>query len=186
MGGVWNWIRKSITALSLAIGFLMATGQGQPKAYIFYDDRASNGQPGTELVIGDSIACGIGAAGELETDCKIGLSPKAVYARLLTHSKESLKGRIVILSAGVSNDPAQIEYVAKDLEYLNDAGAKVVILGVGFVIDGGRINRLLGSYADNYGWIAIAGWTEVHPGNYHMVVDFIREAECKVWRICAV
>lgn len=171
----WNWTGKIVAVCSL---FLFS-------GWEYYDDRAGN--HGTELVIGDSIACGVADAGDLEYDCKIGLSPKGVLAMLKTYSPEKLKGRIVILSGGVSNDPSQLSVVEQELEYLDKAGAKVVILGVGQVIpDSQNINKLFGLYADHYGAIAVAGWYEVHPSNYRALLKFIRDQECREWRVCEI
>lgn len=144
-----------------------------------------NGAPAhsQELAIGDSIAVGLNLPG----DAAVGRSPKAVVAALAMVPLEKLKGKVVILSTGLSNDPSQFEYVTLQLDMLRWAGAKVILLGVGdevprFV----GLNRWLKAQAEAREILFVWGWPDVHPGDYKLLLKIIRRNECRVYRVCEV
>jgi len=135
-----------------------------------------------EIAIGDSIAVGLGLPGSAE----IGIGPKAVLQRIAATPLNHLYGKIVILSSGVSNNPADIDYVPVQIEALQAAGAHVVLLGVGsHVASLAPLNALLGSYAGAAGIPFIWGWPAVHPASYRVLLENLRQVECHFYQLCS-
>lgn len=140
-----------------------------------------------EIAIGDSIACGLKTAGHLQGGCKVGASPMLVAEMVATYPSDLYKDQVVILSCGVSNNPAQIEFCLKDMDFIAEHGGRIVLLGVGTVIPGSYdLNSLLKAYADVHDAIFIWGWHDVHPNDYAQVLKLAREQECVYWRICGI
>lgn len=140
-----------------------------------------------EVVIGDSLACGVLDAGKLYGVCRVGASPKLVNFMLLQYPAEALKGSSVILSCGVSNNPSQIDYCRRDLAYLTANGAKVIMLGIGTSIpDSVALMQQLKLYSNLYDAPLVYGWHDVHPQNYGLVLRVIRGEECRLRRICSI
>ena len=138
-----------------------------------------------EIAIGDSIACGLKTAGHLQGGCKIGASPQAVAEMVWSYPSDLYKDQVVILSCGASNNPQQLEYCLKDMDWIVAHGGKIVLLGVGEVLpDSPEINDLLKAYADVHDAIFVWGWHDVHPQSYQIVLKAIRNKECSSWRIC--
>ena len=140
-----------------------------------------------EIVIGDSIACGVKDVGHLRGGCHIGASPLAVLHMVISYPMVGLADQVVVLSSGVSNNPAQVALVRYAVTYLRDHRAHVVLLGVGDRLpDSVGLNNALKFYAESVDGIFVWGWQDVHPGSYGEVLRVIREQECKAWRICGV
>lgn len=136
-----------------------------------------------EIAIGDSIAVGLNLPG----DAAVGRSPKAVVAALAMVPVEKLKGKVVILSTGLSNDPSQLDQAVLQLQMLHWAGAKVILLGVGTRVQGLEgYNDWLKLQALARDFIFVSGWPGVHPDNYRVLLLFIRKEECRLYRVCAV
>jgi hypothetical protein len=140
--------------------------------------------------LGDSIAEGVGAAGNLEgsrskqsTDrdrediaAVWGRTPRQVLGAIQGQMAK-LGGKTVLLSSGASNDPTQLEYVREQISLLRQAGANAVLLGVGTGVKNYReINEKLKAIATDAG-IPFGGelpTTEggrVHPRDYKAVLD---------------
>lgn len=140
-----------------------------------------------EIVIGDSIACGIKDVGHLRGGCHIGASPLAVLHMVLSYPVELFQGQVVVLSSGTSNNSIQISLVSTMVDYLKDHGAHIILLGVGDRLpDSVGLNNTLKFYAESVDGIFVWGWQDVHPSSYGAVLRVIREQECKAWRICGV
>ena len=138
-----------------------------------------------EIVIGDSIACGVKDAGHLQGGCHVGASPLAVLHMVLSYPVDLLSGQVVVLSSGVSNDPEQISFAGQAVAYLHDHGAHVVLLGVGNRLsDSVRLNDTLKFFSETADGVFVWGWQNVHPQNYNEVLSVIRREECLAWRIC--
>lgn len=132
-----------------------------------------------ELAIGDSLAVGIAAESHETGYAKVGLSPKGVVDIIGRTPLNDLHGNIVILSTGYSNSPMERSTnVELELDMLQAAGAKVVILGVGIEVKGSlEINQWLQGQAKYRGWVYIDGWQRVHP-NYKKLRENIDMFEC--------
>lgn len=140
-----------------------------------------------EIVIGDSIACGVKDAGHLRGGCHIGASPLAVLHMVLSYPVDELADQVVVLSGGASNNPAQVDFTRQAISYLKDHGAHIVLLGVGNSLpDSVGLNEALKNYTETADAIFVWGWRDVHPDNYAEVLRVIREQECKAWRICVI
>lgn len=149
---------------------------------LFLAPVTANAGP-TELAIGDSIAVGL----RLPSFAQVGIGPHAVFARIASLPPEALRGRVVVLSTGMSNNPADWKYVPWQLTALDAAGARVVVLGVGNEIDQAtKINEWLGKLAKAHKMIFIHGWQAVHPESYAELLRYIHAAECNAWRICGI
>ncbi len=142
---------------------------------------------GNEIAIGDSIARGLKEAGHLRGGAVVGAAPRAIFHLLTTYPRADLKDQVVILSCGASNNPQQLPDCLADLDYLAEAGAKTILLGVGSSLpDSKAINELLGAYASVHNVPFIWGWVNVHPESYSSVLRFIRDAECKAYKVCGI
>ena len=140
-----------------------------------------------EIVICDSIACGVKDVGHLRGGCHIGASPLAVLHMVVTYPVVGLEDQVVILSTGVSNSPSQISFVRDIITYLRNHRAHVVLLGIGDRLpDSVGLNDTLKFYAESVDGIFVWGWQDVHPGNYAQVLTVIREHECTFWRVCTI
>ena len=139
-----------------------------------------------ELVIGDSIAVGVAGAGKLPGDAKVGRAPSAIVG-VIDRLAPFLRGRVVILSTGLSNAPSQTQAAAFELDLLQQAGAKVIVLGVGEDVPGlSELNPWLQDMANGRDMLFVWGWRGVHPADYGDVLRGARVVECRVWRICGV
>lgn len=91
-----------------------------------------------DFTFGDSIASGlsnrIGKVGELKKDARgtstVGASPKEVLRQLKAFDKNKLRGKVIRLSSGITNNPKDLKTVEEQLKYLNSIGAKVQLVGV--------------------------------------------------------
>jgi hypothetical protein len=127
-----------------------------------------------EIAIGDSIAVGLNLPGS----AKVGIGPKEVVRRIAMTPLNALHNNIVILSTGLSNDPDAAN-AELELEMLHAVGARVVLLGVGIEIENSLVvNQWLKSIAVYNGWVYLDGWQKVHPDNYRVLHENIREYIC--------
>lgn len=136
-----------------------------------------------ELAIGDSIAVGL----QLPGSAKVGIGPKEVVRRIGMTPLPELHDQVVVLSTGLSNNPAQSSYVLLQMKMLKAAGAKVVLLGVGATLPQSvKINQWLSDLADYYDVPFIDGWVDVHPADYRVLLENIRLVECQDYELCGV
>jgi hypothetical protein len=135
-----------------------------------------------EYAIGDSIAEGL----QLPGQALVGASPRVVLVEIGSMPVELYRGRVVILSSGVSNDPSEINLVPIQLKMLKDYGAKPILLGVGaWVPRFAGINDRLEGFARDADVPFLWGWSGVHPDNYKIVLANLRVIECQIYKICA-
>ena len=140
-----------------------------------------------EIVIGDSIACGVKDVGHLRGGCHIGASPLAVLHMVLSYPVEIFRDQVVVISTGTSNNSAQVSLALQMVQYLCDHRARILLLGVGDRLpDSVGLNDTLKFYAESVDGIFVWGWQDVHPDNYAQVLTVIREHECTFWRICSI
>ena len=123
------------------------------------------------LAIGDSIAAGLAKAGRMgertsqagyggqgspsdRDDASYaavyGRDPAQVLAAIKGLDPNAVRGKTVLLSSGVSNDPTQIALVTQQIDALKALGAKVELVGVGGSIphaDASKINEQLRAIA---------------------------------------
>jgi hypothetical protein len=89
----------------------------------------------TPLIIGDSIGVLMQRhSGGFEADAVVGRPPATVLAEIrgiAAATPEALRGRDVILSTGASNNPHDVELAREQIRVLKQAGAHVVMVGVG-------------------------------------------------------
>ena len=135
---------------------LPSSGQGAPA--------------GKPFAIGDSIAAGTQAANGLDGGGVVGAGPGAVLANIKALPPGQLSGRPVVLSSGVSNNPADIGLVEQQIAALKTAGASDIrLLGVGDAKFPG-VNAQLAAIAQKDG-VTFTGPLQtgadgVHPVNY--------------------
>lgn len=92
----------------------------------------------SDLTFGDSIASGLvgrqGANQQTVMDAsgvsKVGASPADVLGQLQSFDKSKLKGKVVRLSSGITNNPSDLKSVEEQIKYLISVGAKVQLVGV--------------------------------------------------------
>lgn len=113
------------------------SGSGSPSS-----TPANNNQPTgggkSDFTFGDSIASGLvgrqGANQQTVMDAsgvsKVGASPADVLGQLQSFDKTKLKGKVVRLSSGITNNPSDLKSVEEQIKYLVSVGAKVQLVGV--------------------------------------------------------
>lgn len=128
---------------------------------------------GPLLYIGDSVARGMSGAqgnGDATSAAQVGRHPKAIY-EYISRNIEQLKGKRVLLSTGILNNPAQKDFIEKTLQLLKENGTAVTIAGTPNV-PGSRHNHndYLTGLASKYGFAFAGGFVPaadgVHPRNY--------------------
>src|SRR6266446_1573253 len=71
-------------------------------------------------------------------------SPRQVLENIKTTDPAVFAGKFVVLSSGASNNPAEIDLLARQLEVLHAAGAlSIGVLGVGSVPDSQQLDARL-------------------------------------------
>jgi biotin carboxyl carrier protein len=91
-----------------------------------------------DFTFGDSIASGLsgrqGANQQTVVDdkgtSKVGASPADVFGQLQSFDKTKLKGKVVRLSSGITNNPSDLKTVEEQIKYLVSVGAQVQLVGV--------------------------------------------------------
>ena len=84
------------------------------------------------LAFGDSIALGVAQAAGLPCNAVVGRMPDAVQAAIERTEPEFIRGRSVILSTGLSNNPDGKAHVMPQFLALIRAGARmIVVVGMG-------------------------------------------------------
>jgi hypothetical protein len=104
--------------------------------------------PGSWLAVGDSLGTGFSRFANMPgkwaldrndpnwtgADAAAGRTPQEVMGFINDAQKydpDYFRGKNVMLSSGVSNDPSQIDVVPQQIKALRDAGANVQLVGVG-------------------------------------------------------
>lgn len=130
------------------------------------------------LYFGDSIADGYKNENKGEGVTKVGDNPATIYKNLenyVSSNPNGLKGKVVILSTGLSNNTADYDNIRKQMELLKKEGAIVQVLGVsntykGSAEDGKAMNKKLGEMSAEYGFKFGGGFEpssdNVHPAGY--------------------
>ncbi len=121
------------------------------------------------LTIGDSIAKGSKDSSSSAGTATVGASPKDVMGML---QNQDLKGKLIRLSSGISNDTSDLATVRQQLQYAQKMGAKGVQL-MGTSVDRGDLaamNPKLQALAQEFpGFVQFAGGfnaaDKIHP-NY--------------------
>lgn len=122
-------------------------------------------------VIGDSLGDGLKAAGKLPGDTMRNRTTSQVLEVAEAYVEKfdgDLTGKHVVVSSGCSNSPKQCDLVAETIEVLQDAGAKVTVVGVGTRSDLAPLNARIAAIAQQMGadFQAVKGVGKdgVHPG----------------------
>jgi hypothetical protein len=115
----------------------------------------SNTEPvGTPFVVGDSLGVGVQNAGRFGGTAVKGAQPQAVIGQIENAANTGrINGQDVILSSGVSNDPAHgLQWVSGQIAALKAGGAKsITLLGVGDRPDLAPLNAQLAAIAKQNG-----------------------------------
>lgn len=137
-------------------------------------------------VIGDSIARGLQQAGKFDGSAQEGLSPQDVYNRI-NGITDSILGRPVILSSGISNAPSQqqLDMVRSQIEQLQRRGAsQITLMGIGDRQDFAGLNDGLSQVAQDMG-VQFAGpippdmlaGDRVHPKTYQPLLSSVMQPQ---------
>lgn len=122
------------------------------------------------FLVGDSIAKGFADKNQTDGGGTVSANPQAILDKINAMPADSLRGRTVYLSSGVSNAPDQMPVVQQHIEALKARGASnVVLLGVGNRADLAGLNGPLAELAQKNGaqFRPIqAGKDGVHPDDY--------------------
>lgn len=123
------------------------------------------------IVIGDSIAQGLREACGLLGDTMVGRTPRNILIATNVIDAKKIKGKHVVLSTGLSNDPSKKDLPRQQINALIKAGAfSVTVLGVGTRADLAGVNELLASAAASAGATFVPlgrlAADQVHPENY--------------------
>ena len=126
------------------------------------------------FVVGDSIGQGVRMAGRLEGNVETGATPDMILHGITGAGGNAVKGRDVVLSSGISNDPRpqQLAVVEQQIDALKAKGAgNITLLGVGSRPDFAGINDRLAQIAQQKGVTFSGPLTnlspdQVHPANY--------------------
>ncbi len=139
-----------------------------------------NGAPGAPkstapLVIGDSLAVGIGQSTGWDQKAQQGAAPQAVLRTIASTPADQIKGRDIVLSGGVSSNPGQLSLV-NDPDQRTPAegrGEDITLVGVGNRADLTTLNDKLAAMAQDAGVKftgaldpATMGPDGVHPQSY--------------------
>lgn len=143
------------------------------------------------VAFGDSIALGVAQAAGLPCNAAVGRMPDAVLAAIEGTNWRFIRGRTIVVSSGLSNNPDGRSYVEQQVAALQAAeAARIVIIGVGPGVRA-DINPWLADLAERSGpQVIFAGPLEppavtvwqtgalpgVHPVDYSEVVDQINAA----------
>jgi hypothetical protein len=121
--------------------------------------------------IGDSIADGLKTAANGQGDTLVGRSPAAVLQAINNATPGQLAGRKIVLSTGLSNDPADMASVQAQFDALKAKGvnpADIQVVGLGSKFD--QLNPILRAAAAkngvSFGGGFAAGPDGVHPADY--------------------
>ena len=144
-----------------------------------------------DYIVGDSIAAGIaissfkcstrsGSYGIKSTDAKgiskVGAKPSEVLGYLNEIGKEKFRGKNVIISTGLSNNPSDLTNIEKQLQLLKDVDAKVYMIGVSNNPPDNLkaiVNSKLETLATKFGFTYFGGFApssdKIHPvyGDYY-------------------
>lgn len=135
-------------------------------------------QPKDALYFGDSIADGYKNKALGMGVTNVGDNPEIVYKKLkeFTDAKpDALKGKTVVLSTGLSNNPKDYDSINKQMDLLKKQGANVVVLGVsntykGDAKQGTEMNNKLQAMSAEFGFKFNGGFKSssdnVHPSAY--------------------
>jgi peptidoglycan L-alanyl-D-glutamate endopeptidase CwlK len=119
--------------------------------------------------IGDSIAEGLKTAAGGQGDTKVGRSPAQVLQAI--QNAPSLSGRKIVLSTGLSNNPADMSSVSQQFQALrakgvNPSDISVVGLGSRFNNLNPTLGNLVSQQGANFSGGFQAGADGVHPASY--------------------
>lgn len=127
------------------------------------------------VVIGDSIAAGIGRSRHWETHAEVGKGPSWVLNQIIDPDLD-VRGKDVVLSSGASNDPGSASLVQQQIEALRSKGARTVrVVGVGDRPDLDGVNETLRRASEKAGGqftgpLHDLSPDHIHPRNYYEVV----------------
>lgn len=147
----------------------------------------TRGRPtASRVYIGDSFAGGLGSADKgSEVYANEGDSPSAVLNRLKGIAPEKLKGKRIVLSTGLANNPKDVDSVRKQLEHLKSIGVDpndVVIVGgpqgekarPDLVGINDTVSNIAKEFNFKFGGGFVPGGDGVHPeeySSYNSVID---------------
>ena len=123
-----------------------------------------------EYYYGDSIAVGYG--GKTAGSRRVGASPEEVLSyieRDLRDNPEKFRGQTVNISTGVSNNPSDFASIERQLARLQQAGAKVNVLGAArgrYDKENERLASLSSQYGATFRGGFVPGRDGVHPRSY--------------------
>ena len=127
------------------------------------------------IVTGDSIATGIGyngQRGDENSSAQWGRNPQAQLDYMRGKGSEFYSGADVVLSAGLLNDPSQIQAVKEQIEFLLNSATRSIRLAGGPLSGSyANVNSNLEAIAKEYGIDFIGGYEAgsdgVHPLSYN-------------------
>ena len=140
------------------------------------------------IVFGDSIGLGVAQAAGLPFNAKVGRQPHEVEREIASTPGLLIRDCSVILSCGISNNPAGLSHAYAQIALLLEKGAaRVVVLGVGPGNDKVDLTGVNDKMRDHIA-IACAGQPVlfvgpitntrdgVHPWSFDQLVDQIEAA----------
>lgn len=195
---IWHdaWIAAGGDPAGAAAHYYSKTGSSYPNytRSVVHASQGAGSAMSSILAIGDSIAAGLAAAGRMgertsqagyggqgspsdRDDASYaavyGRDPAQVLAAIKGLDPNAVRGKTVLLSSGVSNDPTQIALVTQQIDALKALGAKVELVGVGGSIphaDASKINEQLRAIAASrnvpFGGPLSTAEGRVHPRDY--------------------
>lgn len=192
---IFSWARDSIRASmidpvntllqSLKKQFMLKSGgsagndKGNPSAQKgdgAGDNSLAQFAGQAQFVIGDSIAHGFAGRsgnGSDSEDTMVGRSPAAVLAYLKSKG-DVLKGMLIDLSTGITNNPGDFSSVEAQLSYLKSIGAKVRVLGVAdsFSKKNNELNEKLDKMVKSNGFYFYGGYKGSADGVHGTATDY--------------